>query len=159
VSACRYFGALLTYAIRGCSKSEIIDLASEGLDLDGGEYSGKIHEISFGSFLSKTRDQIKSTGYVADTLEAAMWAFCNSSNFKDGALMAANLGGDADTVCAVYGQIAGAVYGESGIPDKWLKKLAWREFISGLAGQLVSDVEVSVQHSGDALQIGASQKP
>ncbi|QIL89517.1 hypothetical protein GNX18_06920 [Microbulbifer sp. SH-1] len=72
----------------------------------------------------KTRDQIRSSGYVIDTLEAAIWAFHNTNTFEEGAILAANLGGDADTVAAVYGQLAGAYYGEYNINPGWIRKLA-----------------------------------
>ena len=71
----------------------------------------------------KTIDELKPTGYVLDTLEVAVWAFMTTDNFKDGALKAINLGGDSDTIGAVYGQLAGAYYGLSGIPQEWLEHL------------------------------------
>jgi ADP-ribosylglycohydrolase len=70
-------------------------------------------------------------------LEAALWAFYHSDNFRDGCLLAVNLGDDADTTGAVYGQIAGAFYGESGIPASWLKRIAQRDLITQLADQLL----------------------
>jgi len=66
-----------------------------------------------------------------------MWAFDRSSNFKDGTLLAVNLGEDADTTGAVYGQIAGAVYGESGIPDGWLGKVHMRGELETMASSLL----------------------
>ena len=79
-------------------------------------------DISNGSYKTKTRDEIKSSGYVIHTLEAALWAFYHSTNFEDGCILAVNLGEDADSVGAVYGQIAGAYYGYSQIPKRWLDK-------------------------------------
>lgn len=61
---------------------------------------------------------------MVKSLKAALWAFYNSESFEEGCLMAVNLGDDADTTGAIYGQIAGACYGESGIPDKWQGTLA-----------------------------------
>jgi ADP-ribosyl-[dinitrogen reductase] hydrolase len=69
-------------------------------------------------------------------LEAALWAFHRSGSFKDGALLAVNLGDDADTTGAVYGQLAGAYYGEQGIPEAWRSRLAYRELIERYAEQL-----------------------
>lgn len=66
---------------------------------------------------------IESTGYVIKSLEAALWAFNKSRSFKHGALLAVNLGGDADTVGALYGQLAGAYYGVNAIPTKWQKQI------------------------------------
>ena len=72
------------------------------------------------------------------SLEAALWAFYRSSTFEKGALLAANLGDDADTTAAVFGQLGGAFYGVDAIPAKWLAKLAMREFITEMADSLGS---------------------
>ena len=71
-------------------------------------------------------------------LEAAPWCFLTTDSFSAAVLQAANLGQDADTTAAVCGQIAGAYYGESGIPAHWLDRLAMREQIASLAEQLYS---------------------
>ena len=70
------------------------------------------------------------------SLEAALWAFHKSSDFRDGALRAVNLGDDADTTGAIYGQIAGAYYGADAIPVEWREKLAWESEIDKLAAEL-----------------------
>ena len=73
-----------------------------------------------------SRNKIKSTGYVIDTLEAALWCFINTDNYKDCVLTAVNLGGDTDTIAAVAGGLAGIYYGiggESGIPEEWIAKI------------------------------------
>lgn len=69
------------------------------------------------------RGKVKSSGFVADTLDAAMWCFATSSSFKECVLKAVNLGDDADTVGAVAGSLAGAYYGVNGIPDDWINDL------------------------------------
>jgi ADP-ribosylglycohydrolase len=71
-----------------------------------------------------------------DRAEAALWAFHNSNSFRDGCLLAVNLGDDADTTGAVYGQLAGAYYGEQGIPDQWRSKVAHRQLIETYAERL-----------------------
>ena len=63
------------------------------------------------------------------SLEAALWAFYRSDSFRDGALRAVNLGNDADTTGAIYGQLAGAFYGVHAIPEDWIERLTMREFI------------------------------
>ena len=73
---------------------------------------------------------------MVDSLEAALWAFHRTETFRAGALAAVNLGDDADTTGAVYGQLAGAYYGEDGIPAEWRDKLAMRETIERLADRL-----------------------
>lgn len=79
-------------------------------------------EVLKGSIKVKQPPQIFASGYVVKTLEAALWAFYHTDDFESGALKAVNLGDDADTVGAVYGQIAGAYYGIAGIPQKWREK-------------------------------------
>jgi hypothetical protein len=93
----------------------------------------EIAEVAGGSFRRKQPPEVKGTGYVVHSLEAALWAFAQSNNFAEGALLAVNLGDDADTTGAVYGQLAGAFYGASGIPAGWREKLAMRKRIEELA--------------------------
>jgi ADP-ribosylglycohydrolase len=92
--------------------------------------------IAAGSFKVKDPPHIRGSGYVIHTLEAALWAFHGTDNFRDGALKVVNLGEDADTTGAVYGQIAGAYYGVDGIPAEWREKLAMRELIEQRATEL-----------------------
>ncbi|MDO6678436.1 ADP-ribosylglycohydrolase family protein [Shewanella sp. 4_MG-2023] len=97
-----------------------------------------LKKVIQGSFLTKTRAQIRGSGFVVHSLEAALWAFANSTDFRDGALLAANLGEDADTTAAIYGQLAGAYYGYSQLPTDWLSKLAWHDKIKEYATLLVN---------------------
>lgn len=78
---------------------------------------------------TRSRDNIKSTGFVRDTFEAALWALANSDNYKDAMLLAVNLGSDTDTVGAVAGGLAGIVYGIEGIPAEWMEVLRGKEVI------------------------------
>ena len=85
-----------------------------------------------------THDEIKSTGYVVDTLEAALWCNLNSSSYRECILLAVNLGEDTDTVAAVAGGLAGIIYGvggEQGIPEEWIKQIARKEWIEELCGK------------------------
>jgi ADP-ribosyl-[dinitrogen reductase] hydrolase len=81
--------------------------------------------------------EIRGSGHVVRSLEAALWAFARSDDFETGALAAANLGDDADTTAAVFGQLAGAHYGEERIPAHWRERLALRERIEQLADALL----------------------
>lgn len=125
VDACRYFAALLHGALTGCPKEVLLDglyspvpgyWASQPL-------TPSVLAIAQGSYQRKTRDQIQSSGYVLHTLEAAVWAFHRFDDARDTLLAAVNLGDDADTVGAVCGQIAGAFYGETGLPMEWIRQL------------------------------------
>ena len=83
------------------------------------------------------RADIASSGYVAHSLEAALWSVGRTEDFRSAILTAANLGGDADTTAAIAGQLAGALYGASGIPPEWREKLAWKPRIEGMAEALL----------------------
>lgn len=136
VDACRYLGALICGAANGVSKD---DLLSESFAPTG--LSPKISEVASGSFKRKDEPHIRGSGYCVKSLEAALWAFYGSSSFEEGALLAVNLGDDADTTGAVYGQLAGAYYGESGIPARWREKLTFREMIGDYADKLLAEVQ------------------
>ena len=138
IDACRYFGGLIAGAVKGVSRKELL---SPGYRPDGRTWQKddlveEIFEIAEGRFKYKEPPEIKGTGYVVKSLEAALWAFCHSTSFEDGCLLAVNLGDDADTTGAVYGQLAGAFYGVNGIPKPWLEKITHRKLIERLAGKL-----------------------
>lgn len=100
--------------------------------LHSGELADALHRVP----ADTPRHSIKSSGYVRDSYEAAFWSFENTDCFRDCIVLAANLGGDADTVAAIAGQIAGRVYGMEGIPAAWLETLAWRDRIEDMAAAL-----------------------
>nr|WP_199299008.1 ADP-ribosylglycohydrolase family protein [Trichocoleus sp. FACHB-46] len=140
IDACRYLGALIVGAVQGATKAEL--LADHYSPISGSWEANslvpEIAEIARGSFKQRHPPEIQGSGYVVKSLEAALWAFYNSDSFQEGCLLAVNLGDDADTTGAVYGQLAGAFYGESGIPAEWRSRLAYRELIESLAEQLLT---------------------
>ena len=70
---------------------------------------------------------VPNSGWSVETLAAALWAFNTTESFEDGLVAAVNLGGDSDSICAVFGQIAGAYYGFDAIPDRWVKAVkTWK---------------------------------
>lgn len=81
-------------------------------------------------------DEIKSSGYVVDTLEASFWILLNASSFKEAIIGAINLGNDTDTIAAITGSMAGILYGYNSIPQEWLDKLAKRDYIEDLCDKL-----------------------
>lgn len=139
VDACRYMAGVIVGALTGVAKEEL--LASGYCPLrDGWEQQPlckDIDEIARGSFKRREPPEIRGSGHVVRSLEAALWAFDRSFTFEEGALMAVNLGEDADTTGAVYGQIAGAYYEESGIPGRWLAKLHMRDEMGEMAERLL----------------------
>lgn len=139
VDACRYFAGLLVGAVTGQPKEEL--LAPGFAPVAGLWEEARLHPeiaaIAAGSFREKSPPAIRGgRGYVVDTLEAALWAFSTTSDFESGALAAVNLGGDADTTGAVYGQLAGAFYGARHIPQSWSARVAKRTEITRLAERL-----------------------
>ncbi len=141
VDGCRYYGALIAAALAGCSKDELLAPMFPPL----ADYWARqplvdsVAAVAAGSYLTKEPPEIKAKGHIVKTIEAALWAFSRSDDFRSGALLAANLGEDADTVAAVYGQLAGAFYGCSGakgIPQEWLQLLAKKELLAELAEKI-----------------------
>jgi len=138
IDACRYLAAIIVGAINGATKDELLSERYCPIKnyWNKNPLTPKIDDIAMGSFEDKEPPDIKGTGYVVESLEAALWAFNKGETFQEGCLLAVNLGDDADTTGAIYGQIAGAYYGEQGIPQKWLTNLAMRPTILSLAHEL-----------------------
>jgi ADP-ribosyl-[dinitrogen reductase] hydrolase len=130
IEACQLFAEMLLRGLSGLSKEEILGEATVKIS------APKISAIAVGSYLQKNISQIRGTGYVVESLEAALWCFYQTNTFETAILQAANLGDDADTTAAICGQIAGAYYGESGIPARWLEKLCMRAEIIDLTDKL-----------------------
>lgn len=86
---------------------------------------------------SKGEGEISSSGYVLDSLEAALWAFFTTGSFREGTIKVVNLGDDADTVGAIFGGLAGAYYGEEAIPEDWLKEMKRLDLVEDVAQQIV----------------------
>ena len=99
----------------------------------------EVAEVAAGSFREKSPPEIVGSGYVVKNLEAALWAFHDAQDFREAVLNAVNLGDDADTTGAVCGQLAGACWGESGIPVEWRDGLARRDMIERALAGLVAD--------------------
>jgi ADP-ribosylglycohydrolase len=89
-------------------------------------------------------DEIKSTGYVVDTLEAATWCFLTTNSFKEALLKAVNLGLDTDTVGAVTGGLAGVYYGLEGIPEEWLSMIIKKDEILEASRKFANVVKYSL---------------
>jgi ADP-ribosyl-[dinitrogen reductase] hydrolase len=136
-SACRYIGTLIAALIAGEERSIVLSPEWPALDAIGPLHEA-IAKTSRGEYWSKLPSQINGGGYVADSLEASMWAFHDSSDFKTAVLRAVNLGDDADTTGAVCGQLAGAYFGESGIPLEWRTGLAKMDMIDHALNGLIN---------------------
>src|SRR5882672_7889691 len=100
-----------------------------------------LHE---GSYSRRNPPEISAGGSILQALEAAFWAFQRSANFREGALLAANLGRDSDVVTAVYGALAGAHYGVSAIPGIWRNSLIKQEVVIDSADRLLTHALVTL---------------
>ena len=132
LAACRLLAEVLVRALQSNSKDEVLAPSKQTSPM-----SSALQSVAQGHYKAKAENQIKGSGYVVQSLEAALWCFWQTDSFESCVLLAANLGDDADTTAAVAGQLAGAFYGESGIPAPWLRKLAMAGDIGQWAEQLV----------------------
>lgn len=120
LDACEVAARLMAAAMRGANKDALFALVHQLSTHPA--YHTDIRHVLAGSYRRQPPD-IRGTGYVVNSLDAALWALYYHDDFRSGALAAANLGEDADTTAAIYGQLAGALYGESGIVAEWRAKL------------------------------------
>ena len=138
VDACRYFAGLLVAALAGTDKDTLLQSGFSPVEgiWNSEPLAEKVAVVAGGSFKRREPPDIRGTGYVVESLEAALWAFHSTETFREGALAAVNLGDDADTTGAIYGQIAGAHYGAAAIPRNWRERLTMGVEISRVADQL-----------------------
>ena len=130
VDACVAYAEVLADAIAGAKRSEVLRSREEA-------FAGKIKPIMAGSWRGQAREDIRASGYVAHSLEASLWSVARTGDYRGAVLLAANLGEDADTTGAIAGQLAGALYGEAGIPAAWREKLAWGSRLTQAASSLL----------------------
>ncbi len=130
-SACAYLAVVLAGMVHGVERDQA--LAADWPPLRRVEsvvpFHAEIAMVIAGSFRTTDEKKIQGSGYVVRSLEAALWAFHNAKDFREAVLRAVNLGDDADTTGAVCGQLAGAFWGEAGIPEEWLAGLARRDLL------------------------------
>jgi len=134
VEACEYFALLLRDAILGTPRAVLL-APQEWCGASGGDPG--IAAAAQGAWRGRERSAVRSSGYVLHTLEAALWAVDRTDSFEAAVVLAVNLADDADSVGAVTGQLAGALYGLSGIPARWLAPLAWQERLVAVADALL----------------------
>lgn len=128
IDASRLFGAMIHDALSGKQKDAIL-MNHEMAETT----SPRVASIAKAQFRGRCADEIRSSGYVVDSLKAALWAFDATDSFDEAVLVAANLGGDADTIAAICGQIAGAFYGAEAIPSKWRETIVMGREIEEMA--------------------------
>jgi ADP-ribosylglycohydrolase len=125
IDSCRYMAALILGALMGVDKSALCEpmYAPDWREWEREPLHPEVEAVAKGSYRRRSPPHIQAGEYVVRSLEAALWAFFHSRGFEEGALKAVNLGEDSDTTGAVYGQLAGAYYGEDAIPEKWRRLL------------------------------------
>jgi ADP-ribosylglycohydrolase len=143
VDACRYYAVVLAGALAGSGREAILAPDYPPLRAISREraLAPAIAEIAAGTFRHREPPEIRGSGYVVHTLEAALWAVHRARDFRDGLLRVVNLGEDADTTGAVYGQLAGALFGVEAIPRAWREQLVMREVIERYARSLLEHSE------------------
>jgi ADP-ribosylglycohydrolase len=138
LSACRYLAVVLAGLIHGAAREEV--LAPDWPALRALRRVQPLHPevdaVAQGSYRLRQPPEIRGSGYVVHSLEAALWAFSDAQDFAEAVLRAVNLGDDADTTAAVCGQLAGACWGESGIPAPWRDGLRRRDLLDPILERL-----------------------
>lgn len=129
VDACEALAMVLASLIGGQSLRDVLSASYS-------PFTPGVQAIMDGSYRGKARSAIRSSGYVIHTLEAALWCLSETSTFRDAVVLAINLADDADTIGAVTGQLAGAAYGVSAIPEEWFERLAWNTRLAEVADRL-----------------------
>ena len=142
IDACRLLAGMLHAALRGETRARLLTphpavFAAQPLKRDVALLAAAMRNAA-----AAGRDTVRAD--VLDALQAALWAFASTQNFRDGALAVVNLGGQSDVAGAVYGQLAGAHYGVDAIPAHWRSALLRRGDVESLADRLLADALVSL---------------
>lgn len=140
VDACRYMAYLLVHLFHGIDKNELFsDKFVDGVVrfFHDNPLHPEVQNIVNGTLITKSVDDIQSSGYAIHSLEAALWSFYHTGSFKAAVLKAVNLGDDADTVGAITGQIAGAHYGRQAIESPLIERLAQCQTIERVVDELI----------------------
>ena len=130
-AASEYLSLIISHLIAGRDWSFVCNMPIKN------DWPTEIMVIAQGSWKQKTLNDLKSTKNIVDILEASIWCIGNSKSFEEAVIKAINLGGNSDTVGAVTGQMAGAMYGLEAIPIRWFDKLLKIEKLTDVAMEMV----------------------
>lgn len=144
--ACSFYVVYGIYLLKGLDKLQAYNITKQDII---NYYSDECYKDEISNYRrilnndiqNYNADDISSSGYVVDTLEAGLWAFLSSSSYKETVLKAVNLGGDTDTIAAIAGGLAGIYYGISDIPEEWINKIARKDDIYELGRKLFNKLE------------------
>jgi len=141
LSGAAYLGIVLAALMAGEDRDEVLSETWWGIDALRAQIDvhPAVAEVIAAGYRTKEPPEIVGSGYVVESLEAALWAFTGADDFATAVLAAVNLGDDADTTGAVCGQLAGAYWGRSGIPDDFLDGLVRRDVVEEAARRLVQN--------------------
>ncbi|KAJ5633399.1 ADP-ribosylation/Crystallin J1 [Penicillium lividum] len=148
VEACQAYTDLMCWAMRGQSKTQLCQRLVEFTFTHPALVERLTRHKSVSDWSSRTDTEIKSSGWVVDTLECALWAFFKFDTWADGALAVVNRGGDSDTAGAVYGALAGVFYGFEAIPEKWVQQMQNADLIREIAEKFAARVIKNAECQG-----------
>ncbi len=143
---CKIYSDYVTLLLDGVDKIKALDLLKK---IDYNKYysndSIKIYQrILKEDLKSLNIDQIRSSGYVVDSLEASLWCTVKNDTYEDAVVAAVNLGEDTDTIGAITGSINGIIYGKNSIPERWLNKLKKKDYLEDLSNQFLDIINYCV---------------
>jgi ADP-ribosylglycohydrolase len=154
VHACMIYASIVYQALNGASKTELAVSLGETINDDAGNVTDYPLEPvlkerlqryrALGDWEATAQQEIRSTGYVVDSLEASLWAFFKTNSFEEGATLAVNLGDDTDTVGAIYGGLAGAFYGIDAVPEQWRQELKRSDLVEEAVEKILAFREHTV---------------
>jgi ADP-ribosylglycohydrolase len=139
VDSCRYFTYIVVHLLNGVEKDVVFsEKFTSGVYryFDEEPLHRELDSIIKCEYISKSDDEIQSSGYAIHSLEAALWSFYHTDTFEEAILKSVNLGDDADTVGAITGQLAGGFYGRDGVSDELLNGLSHLELIEEVSESL-----------------------
>lgn len=142
IDACRFAGGLIQKFINSNNNADAYKLSAIKEIAEEMSLNNRVFKAITGALEKESEAEISSDGFVINSLEASLWALVNSNSFKEAVLKAVNLGNDADTVGAITGQFAGALYGKSDIPESWIQKLALKDKIFNIIDDLFVESRV-----------------
>lgn len=144
--SCIFYNEMAIQLINDCGREEAYKNAVDFINMTcANEYSKEIKKLArvmSGNIAELKEDEIKSSGYVLDTIEAVMWCLMTTDSYKDSVLKAVNLGDDTDTIAAITGGLSGIYYGYNDIPREWLKSLAKKEELNKMVKDFARACEI-----------------
>lgn len=144
---CKIYSDYVTLLLDGIDKVKALDFLKE-INYNSYYSNDSINayqRILKGDLKSLNMDQIRSSGYVVDSLETSLWCTVKNDTYEDAVIAAVNLGEDTDTIGAITGSINGIIYGKNNIPERWLNKLKKRDYLEELSNQFISTINYEKQ--------------